>query len=193
MDAALELFRSGGYQKTMIIDITKKIGAAKGTFYHYYPSKEAIVQAICNRWGSQLANSFKLQSHGLDALPKLELFIHCLFLPKEPNTLFKRLWDEEHLNLYYKSWKTLVENIFNPLLTEIIQQGNCEGSMHVSCPQQAIAFFWSTLSCVWEAILFRDTPEVFAGKANMSKALLERILGIEDGKLELSLTNYGIA
>ena len=38
MDAALELFRSGGYQKTMIIDITKQVGAAKGTVYHYYPS-----------------------------------------------------------------------------------------------------------------------------------------------------------
>jgi AcrR family transcriptional regulator len=193
MDAALELFRSGGYQKTMIIDITKKAGAAKGTFYHYYPSKEAIVQAICNRWGTQIAASFKLEGSHLDALPKLELFIERLFLPKEPNTLFKRLWDEEHLNLYYKSWKTLVEDIFNPLLIEIIQQGNQEGTMHVACQQQAIAFFWNTLSCVWEAILFQDTPEVFASKATMAISLLERILGIEEGTFEISLTSYGIA
>lgn len=192
MDAALELFRSGGYQKTMIIDITKKAGAAKGTFYHYYPSKEAIVQAICNRWGAQMATSFKLESSQLTALPKLQLFIERLFLPKEPNALFKRLWDEEHLNLYYKSWKILVEDIFNPLLTEIIQQGNQEETMHVVCQHQAIAFFWSTLSCIWEAILFQDTPEVFASKTKMAASLLEHVLGIKQGALEISLSSYGI-
>ncbi|WP_094605171.1 hypothetical protein SPSIL_032270 [Sporomusa silvacetica DSM 10669] len=193
MDAALELFRSGGYQKTMIIDITKKAGAAKGTFYHYYPSKEAIVQAICNRWAIEMVASFKLESCQLEALPKLELFIERLFLPKKPNILFKSLWDEEHLNLYYKTWRLLVEDIFNPLLAEIIQQGNQEGSMHVACQQQALAFFWSTLACVWEAILFQDPPEIFASKAKMATSLLERILGIEEGAFEISLISYGIA
>ncbi|HMM23117.1 MAG TPA: TetR/AcrR family transcriptional regulator [Selenomonadales bacterium] len=193
MDAALELFRSGGYQKTMIIDITKKAGAAKGTFYHYYPSKEAILEAICNRWAIKMATSFERENRQLSALPKLQLFTEHLFHPHQLNVLFKRLWDEEQLNLYYKTWRGLVETVFNPLLAEIIEQGNREETMHVACRNQAIAFFWSTLHCVWEAIFFQEPAEVIASKTKMAQSLLERILGIEKNTFEISLTNYWLA
>lgn len=190
MDAALELFRSGGYQKTMIIDITQKAGAAKGTFYHYYPSKEAILEAICNRWATEMVTAFKLESRQFNALPKLQLFITYLFLPHQLNILFKRLWDEEQLNLYYKIWRNLVETVFNPQLADIIEQGNQEGTMHVACQKQAIAFFWSTLTCVWEAIFFQEPSEVIASKVNMAESLLERILEIEEDTFEIALTSY---
>jgi hypothetical protein len=137
--------------------------------------------------------SFKLESYQLEALPKLKLFIERLFLPKEPNILFKRLWEEEHLNLYYKAWKLLVEDVFNPVLAEIIQQGNQERAIHVAYPQQVLAFFWSTLSCVWEAIFFQEPAEVIADKAQMAASLLERILGIKENTFEISLTSYWIA
>lgn len=192
MDAALELFRSGSYQKTMIIDITKKAGTAKGTFYHYYPAKEAILEAICKRWATKLAVDFTRENCRHKSLLKLELFIECLFLPHELNHLFKKLWDEEQLNLYYKTWRTLVETVFNPLLTGILEQGMQEGTMHISCQKQSIAFFWSTLSCVWEAIFFQEPAEVIAGKVEMAKNLLESILGIEENTLEISLTSYWI-
>ncbi|BBB93347.1 MAG TPA: TetR/AcrR family transcriptional regulator [Methylomusa anaerophila] len=192
IDAALGLFRSGGYQKTMIIDITKKAGAAKGTFYHYFPSKEAILEAICNGWATKIATSFELESRQLTALPKLQLFIECLFLPNQLNILFKRLWDEEQLNLYYTAWKNLVEDVFNPLLADIIQQGNQEGTMRVTCPKETIAFFWSTLHCIWETLFFQEPPEVVDTKIKMAESLLERVLGIEEGALKISLTSYRI-
>lgn len=192
MDAALELFSSAGYQKTMIVDITKKTGAAKGTFYHYFASKEAIVEAICNRWAIETASAFQLESRQLASLPKLNLFIERLFLPKAPDVLFKRLWDEEQLNLYYKSWKSMVNTIFNPLLSDIIEQGNQEATMQVACQEQAIAFFWSTLTCVWEAIFFQDPPEVITAKAKMAASLLEHILGIKENTLKIALSNFKI-
>ncbi len=194
MDAALELFRAGGYQKTMIIDITKKAGTAKGTFYHYYPSKEAILEAICQRWATEMAASFEWESRQLNALPKLQLFIEHLFHPHQmKNILYKNLWDEGQLSLYYKTWKGLVENVFNPILTSILKQGNQEGTMQVPCLQQAIVFFWSTLSCVWEAIFFQEPSEAIAGKVKMAQSLLERILGIKEGTFEILLTNYWTA
>lgn len=194
MGAALELFRSGGYQKTMIIDITKKAGAAKGTFYHYYPSKEAILEAICHRWATELAASFEWESRQLNSLPKLQLFIEHLFHPHQmKNILYKKLWEEEQLNLYYKTWRNLVETVFNPILTSILEQGNHEGTMQVACQQQAIVFFWSTLSCVWEAIFFQEPAEVIASKVKMAQSLLELILGIKEGTFKISLINYWTA
>ncbi|HWR08522.1 TetR/AcrR family transcriptional regulator [Sporomusa sp.] len=193
MDAALELFRFAGYQKTMIIDITKKTGAAKGTFYHYFPSKEAILEAICTRWATEMATSFMLESRQLTTLPKLQLFITRLFLPTQLNILFKRLWDEEQLNLYYKAWRNLVEEVFNPLIADIIQQGNQEKTMCVAYPQETIAFFWSTLSCIWEAIFFQEPPVAIAIKVKLAESLLERVLGIKEGAFKITLTSYEIA
>ena len=190
MNAAVELFCSVGYQKTMIIDITKKTGAAKGTFYHYFPSKEAVLEAICKRWATEIATSFKLKNRQLAALLKLQLFITHLFLPNELNLLFKRLWDEEQLSLYYKTWKSMVDSTFDALLSDMIQQGNQEGTMHVVCLKETTAFFWSTLHCIWEAIFFQEPPEVIDTKIKIAKSLLERVLGIEEGAFKISLTSY---
>lgn len=193
MNAAVELFRSVGYQKTMIIDITKSAGAAKGTFYHYFPTKEAVLEAICHSWATETATSFKRENRHLAALPKLQLFIADLFLPNELNLLFKRLWDEDQLNLYYKAWRNLVEAVFNSLLTDIIRQGIQEETMHVACLEEATAFFWSTLHCVWEAIFFQDPPELIDTKVKTAESLLERVLGIEESILKISLATYRLA
>lgn len=192
MDAALELFRFTGYQKTMIVDITKKTGAAKGTFYHYYPSKEAILEAICVRWATEIAASFQSVNRQLAALPKLQLFIERLFLPNELNIIFQDLWDEEQLNLYHKAWRSLVNQSFNPLIINMMQQGNQEKTMQIMHIDEALAFFWSTLSCVWEAVFFQEEPASVTTKVKIAESLLERVLGIESGKLKIVLAGYDV-
>lgn len=40
--SATELFRTKGYHATSIADIVKHAGIGRGTFYHYFPNKEAL-------------------------------------------------------------------------------------------------------------------------------------------------------
>jgi AcrR family transcriptional regulator len=44
--AAGELFAAKGVEATSIADITRFCGVAKGTFYRYFPSKEALVDSL---------------------------------------------------------------------------------------------------------------------------------------------------
>ena len=46
LDSAYELFTTVGFFNTTIRDITRKAGVAKGTFYLYYPDKEAILNEL---------------------------------------------------------------------------------------------------------------------------------------------------
>lgn len=46
VDAAFELFANEGYAKTSIATVAKKAGVSKGLIYHYFNSKEAILEAI---------------------------------------------------------------------------------------------------------------------------------------------------
>ena len=63
IDAALELFSSVGYEKTTVTDIVKKVGVAKGTFFYYFPTKEAVLETIIHCWASELGTYFKEHSH----------------------------------------------------------------------------------------------------------------------------------
>lgn len=46
MEAALRLFGENGYDATTVKDITDAAGVAKGTFFNYFETKEAILPAI---------------------------------------------------------------------------------------------------------------------------------------------------
>lgn len=46
LDAALELFIAEGVALPRVEDITQVAGAAKGTFYRYFPSKAALLDAL---------------------------------------------------------------------------------------------------------------------------------------------------
>ena len=185
MDAALELFNSAGYEKTMVADIVKKAGVAKGTFFYYFPTKEAVLEAICMRWAAELAASFHLQSRQHTAINKLQTFIFLLLAPSQIDILFDRLWEEKQFNLLYSTWRQQVENVFNPLLTDIIQQGNQEGTLHVNCIKETVAFLWCTLGYLWEAEYLKESAEVLLNKTKIAESVLERILGIEEGVLAL--------
>ena len=43
---AEEFFLTKGFNKTTVNDILKRIGIAKGTFYHYFVSKEEVLDAV---------------------------------------------------------------------------------------------------------------------------------------------------
>jgi len=49
LETAERLFLTKGYTKTTVNDILKEIGIAKGTFYHYFKSKEEVMDEIIMR------------------------------------------------------------------------------------------------------------------------------------------------
>ncbi len=49
VDAAIELLRGGGDEGNWVADVTRAAGAAKGTFYVYFPSWEAMLAVVRRR------------------------------------------------------------------------------------------------------------------------------------------------
>ena len=43
---AQQLFYTKGYERTSVSDIVKAVGVAQGTFYYYFGSKQAILEAL---------------------------------------------------------------------------------------------------------------------------------------------------
>lgn len=57
LDAALFLFGQQGFHGTRVPEIATRAKVAAGTLYRYYPSKEALVNALFRRWKLALADA----------------------------------------------------------------------------------------------------------------------------------------
>ena len=54
METAEALFRRMGFAKTAVADIAAELGMSPANVYRFFPSKNAIVEAICQRCLSEL-------------------------------------------------------------------------------------------------------------------------------------------
>ena len=54
METALKLFNEKGYEKTTINDIIKAMGVSKGAFYHYFASKEDVIEQISDNYAQRV-------------------------------------------------------------------------------------------------------------------------------------------
>ena len=48
VEAALKLFAEQGIARTSIGDISNRVGVARSLFYHYFPNKDAVIDAVLN-------------------------------------------------------------------------------------------------------------------------------------------------
>jgi TetR/AcrR family transcriptional regulator, fatty acid metabolism regulator protein len=56
LDAAVRAFAAKGYHACRVGDIAEEAGVAYGLVYHYFPSKEAVLEAVFREtWGALLA------------------------------------------------------------------------------------------------------------------------------------------
>lgn len=49
LDAALALFCDKGFAKTRVEDVARRAGVSKGAVYLYFPSKDALIEALVDR------------------------------------------------------------------------------------------------------------------------------------------------
>ena len=79
MDAALRLFGERGYDATTVKDITDAADVAKGTFFNYFDTKEAILPAIAAHRLEQLEAALSPE-HGAPTSPadRIKLALHLV-------------------------------------------------------------------------------------------------------------------
>lgn len=55
LDAAEEVLRRYGPQKTTVVDVARVLDVSHGTIYRHYPSKQALRDAVTRRWLHRVA------------------------------------------------------------------------------------------------------------------------------------------
>jgi TetR/AcrR family fatty acid metabolism transcriptional regulator len=76
LQAAVRVFAAEGYEAARVGDIAKEAGVAYGLVYHYFGSKDAVLEAVFReQWGRLLAALVLAEETGNDAGEQLELAV----------------------------------------------------------------------------------------------------------------------
>lgn len=188
--AASELFQTQGYNQTPVEAIIQKAGIAKGTFYYYFRSKADILAAIVQEVVLQMVEHSRsiVSDPHLSALEKFRLMLseqHQVVDNAGP-AVMENLHLPENRELHERS---NVETILSlgPIMAEIVEQGNREGIFQVENPLETIQFLLAGSQFMFDASLFKWTPEELAARTRAMQAIVERSLGAEPGSFAFLL------
>ena len=68
LDAAVKVFARNGFHRARVGDIAEEAGVAYGLVYHYFSSKEALLETIFrDTWTQMLARVREVEASGADA------------------------------------------------------------------------------------------------------------------------------
>jgi AcrR family transcriptional regulator len=74
--AAVRVFAAKGYEASRVGDVAKEAGVAYGLVYHYFGSKEAVLEAVFReQWGRLLAAVALAEQTGGNAPEQLEIVV----------------------------------------------------------------------------------------------------------------------
>lgn len=197
VDAGLRLMQAKGFEQMSIQDLLDELGASRGAFYHYFDSKQALLEAMVERIvdaAMQVVEEMAADT-GLPAVPKLEAVFSTIGRWKtERKSLmlaFIKVWMSDHNAIVREKVRRVTVARFAPLLTRIIEQGVTEGAFAVASPaetaQVLVLMFQGFQEGATEMFLGRQTGavplEVVERTFKTYAEAFERVLGVHEGAI----------
>jgi AcrR family transcriptional regulator len=197
VDVAQALIQTRGYAQFSVQDVLEGADTSKGAFYHYFDSKDALVDAVVNRMADQATVTLEplLSDPNRTALEKLEgLFGGMAAFKAARRELvlgILEIWLSDDNAVVREKLRRLVAARLVPWLDRIVRQGIAEGTFSTEYPDH-LAGVLATLvqgmselaSELWvdrqrDAITFDEVRLTFAAYLEA----FERIVGVRPGTL----------
>lgn len=127
--AAWNLFYKNGYEETTINDIIAASKTSKGTFYHYFKGKDALLNTLAYLLDDKYEELTQTMDPEVSASKKLLFLNHELFLMIETSIDIRLLALLYSSQLTTKDTRSLLEKdrYYFTLITEIIATGQKDG------------------------------------------------------------------
>ena len=200
LDRAVGLFVQHGYENVSLNDLIADAGVSKGAFYHWFPSKDALVAALAER---SARDAFAGVENALaacqgDALDRLNAVLRTGFdtnmTPSGPEQLaaMVALLRPDNARLYGRIL-AVEQELYCPVLTQLISEGVTDGIFDTFDPEGVADMIYGlaarTNSNIVEVL--DATSESARGRAidalttrfSLHGLAVDRILGLPDGSI----------
>ena len=199
LDAAQRLIETKGYERMTIQDVLDHVGTSKGAFYHYFDSKQALLEGLLVRLVDALDGPLTrcVNDDGLPALDKLRQFFAAMVrVSTEQRELLLAMlpvwFSDENAIVRVKLRGRMTEQLA-PLLARIIEQGIEERVLAARDAEQVGRVAIGLLLDLDDTLCRKlTTPESSSADWQFIQrtlsayiAALERVLGAPSGSLVL--------
>ena len=143
LDAALQLMHDKGYAQMTVDDVLTRLQISKGAFYHYFPSKRALLEGIVEQMRDSATHQLRsvVDDPQLGAIDKFRGYFQTSGSWKSHHevavTTVMRLWRDENNALLRQKLSQESLQHTAPLLEQIIRQGCTEGVFDTAHPHEA--------------------------------------------------------
>ena len=183
--AAEVLFTTKGYAGSTINEILAMLNIAKGTFYHYFASKEALMDAVIARYiDAEIAAAL-----GVAEMPHLtahEKLFRILSGAGRDRDFCDRLERETqavgNADMHQRTMASIVLRL-SPILADIVRQGIREGTFNTEYPQECMEILLAGSEFLLHGSAFDWSSQQRLQKARALACVAEKVLGVAKGQL----------
>ena len=188
LDSMQKLMLKKDTRSISVSEIAREAGIGKGSIYYYFKSKEEIVDAVIERSYSDAIRQAQelVQAPGLDALTKMEIiFRTCrdssIELSRQEAGSYMELQQSALLHQQYIY--IMIRNL-RPILADIIRQGNQEGTISCSSPDEVAEIVLIILTIKFDTYLSNSDLTQTQKALDVFTYMLETSFQIEKGRLD---------
>lgn len=178
INAARHLFLTKKYDKATMQDVMDRLDIAKGTIYHYFKSKEDLLEAVVE----DIVNKNVERMQGLvltgNALEKMERLVEASRLDQENILEALHMKGNEALHT-----RLLASTILKmaPLYAQIIQEGCEEGIFQTDAPLECAEIILSAVQFLTDEGIYPWTEGDLARRAKSFPKIIEQLLKAPEG------------
>jgi AcrR family transcriptional regulator len=142
LDVAQRLIVTKGYEQMSIQDVLDELEASRGALYHYFDSKQALLDGVVERFADEALATIEpiLADSKLPALTKLERVLGRIARfkaeQKELVLAILEVWNSAGNALVRERLRHLTAKRMMPILTLVIRQGVEEGLITSDDPEE---------------------------------------------------------
>ncbi len=131
VSAAWDLFYENGYDETTVDDIVERSGTSKGSFYHYFAGKDALLSSLSSLFDEKYEELNGTMPADMNSFDKLIYLNHELFFMIENSISLDLLAQLLSTQLITNSEKHLMDHnrYYFRLLRRICTEGQQKGEL----------------------------------------------------------------
>jgi AcrR family transcriptional regulator len=194
LDAAELLFTQKGYEQATVNDILDKVEIGKGTFYHYFKSKEDVMAGVIRRIAEGLAEKARIiaRDNTLGAHEKIKLMLSAVSLSgSSGEAVLDELHRPANERMHQMSIVEAVRGIA-PVMAEVIKQGVSEGVYRTPYPLETVEFLLASNQFFFDDAVFQWKPEELATRVKACVRIIELSLGAAEGSFRFFRGAFGL-
>jgi AcrR family transcriptional regulator len=189
LDAAETLFSEKGYENATVNDILDKVGIGKGTFYHYFKSKEELMDGVIRRTVDYAHERAKAVADD-SSLPVREKMRRAILSVNISESPHGKVIDELHkpfnAQMHQKSITQTIQ-VVAPVLAGIVKQGIREGIYKTPYPLETVEFLLSASQFIFDDGIFHWEEKDLKTRASAFVHIMELSLGAAKGSFRFLL------